>query len=81
MAASPNGAIAVAGDHYRKIVVGVAITVTYGSAVNNHTVIEQRAVAFLDRFHSIQKMRKQAGMVAIDFRKRHNLARGVTVMR
>ena len=81
MTTSPNGAIAVAGDHYRKIVMGVAITVTYGSAVNNHAVIEQRAVAFLDRFHSIQKMRKQAGMIAIDFRKRRNLARGVTVMR
>ena len=81
MTASPNGAIAVAGDHNRKIVVGMAIAVAYGSAVNNHAVIEQRAVAFLDRFHSIHKMRKQAGMIAVYFCKCRNLARGVTVMR
>ena len=81
MTTSSNDAIAVASDHNRKIVVGMAIAVAYGSAVNNHAVIEQRAVSFLDCFHSIQKMRKQAGMVAIDFRKRRNLARGVTVMR
>ena len=39
-AAIERGAVAVASDHNRKIIVGMAITVTYGSAINNHAVIE-----------------------------------------
>ena len=81
MATTSNSPIALARNHNREIVMGMAITVADGPAINDHAMIKQRAVTFLNGFHPIQKMSKKSGMVTIDLRKCGDLARSVTMMR
>jgi hypothetical protein len=62
-----NGSIPFPGQENRKVVVRVPVRVPYRSTVNDHTVIKQSAVPFLDLLEPIKEMCQKRTMITVDF--------------
>ena len=59
-------AAALAGQQHRQVVVLVAVAVADGAAVGDHAVVEQRAVAFVDRLELAEEVGELLDVVGVD---------------
>src|SRR4051812_31753982 len=81
MAARPEGSTAVPGEQYWQIVMIVRIAIADASAINDHTVIQQGAFSFGDRFELLEKISELRGVEIIYLRNFLFLGFIVSVMR
>src|SRR5450759_4162126 len=67
-AAGLDGLAGAPGDQRGKVVVGVPVAVGEAGAVDDHAVIEQRAVTFLDRLQLLHPGGELEHVIAVDLR-------------
>ena len=68
MAAGLERATAVTGEQHGKIVVIVPVAVADATAIDNHAIVQERALALLHRFEFLQKVGELRDVEPVDFR-------------
>ena len=68
MMSGSEPAAKLAGQQARQVRMTVQVAVAHATPVQNEAVVEQRAVAVLDRLHLLQEVAEQFDVVGVDLR-------------
>ncbi len=74
-------AVATTQNNHWQVFVTMAVSVAETAAVDNHAMIEKRAIAFLNRLQLLNEVGELLQMVAVDFRDLLDQVRDVAMMR